>query len=130
MTNTGYVSYGPTTAQGMSKSSITTERVDLMEKDLLIHPGEILKEEFLEPHGISANKLAQTLGIPTNRITAIINGTRRITGETAILLGHAFATSPEFWLNLQMRHDLDLARMTVSAEAIRNADHFAKGMAA
>ncbi|MCB8879352.1 HigA family addiction module antidote protein [Acidisoma cellulosilytica] len=101
-----------------------------MDKTLLIHPGEILKEEFLEPHGISANKLAQNLGIPTNRITAIINGTRRITGETAILLGHAFATSPEFWLNLQLRYDLDVARMTVSADAIRNADHFAQSMAA
>ena len=80
-----------------------------MEKDLLIHPGEILKEEFLVPLGVSANRLASTLGFPTNRITAIINGTRRVTGETAILLGHAFGTSPEFWLNLQMRHDLDLA---------------------
>ena len=101
-----------------------------MEKDLLIHPGEILKEEFLVPLGVSANRLASTLGFPTNRITAIINGTRRVTGETAILLGHAFGTSPEFWLNLQMRHDLDLASITVSPEAIRNADKFAQGIAA
>ena len=101
-----------------------------MNKDLLIHPGEILKEEFLLPLGISANRLATSLGIPTNRITAIIHGTRRITGETAILLGHAFGTTPEFWLNLQLRHDLDLATMTVSAEAIQNADQFAQSIAA
>ncbi len=98
-----------------------------MDKDLLIHPGEILKEEFLLPLGVSANRLASSLGIPTNRITAIINGTRRITGETAILLAHAFRTSPQFWLNLQLRYDLDFARMTVSPEAIRNADEFAEG---
>jgi len=101
-----------------------------MDKDLLIHPGEILKEEFLLPLGVSANRLASSLGVPTNRITAIINGTRRITGETAILLGHAFGTSPEFWLNLQLRHDLDVATMTVSPEAIRKADQFAQGIAA
>lgn len=101
-----------------------------MDQDLLIHPGEILKEEFLEPHGISANRLAQSLGVPTNRITAIINGTRRITGETAILLGHAFATSPEFWLTLQLRFDLDQSRRNLSPEAVGRADDFARGMAA
>ncbi len=98
-----------------------------MENDLLIHPGEILKEVFLLPLGVSANRLASSLAVPTNRITAIINGTRRLTGETAILLGRAFRTSPEFWLQLPLRHDLDLARMTVSPEAIRNADEFAEG---
>jgi addiction module HigA family antidote len=70
------------------------------------------------------------LGIPTNRITAIMNGSRRITGETAILLGHAFGTTPQFWLNLQLRYDLDVATATVSAEAIRKADGFARSIAA
>jgi addiction module HigA family antidote len=97
-----------------------------MDNDLLIHPGEILKEEFLIPLNVSANRLATHLGIPANRITSIINGTRGITGETAILLGHAFSTTPEFWLNLQARYELDRALVIVSPEAIRHADEFAK----
>jgi addiction module HigA family antidote len=64
--------------------------------------------------------------VPTNRITAIINGTRGITGETAFLLGHAFGTTPEFWINLQARYELDAARDRVKQEAIRSADAFAR----
>lgn len=101
-----------------------------MENGLLIHPGEILKEEFLEPTKLSANRLAKALRIPTNRITDIINGDRRITGDTAILLGHAFNTTPEFWLNLQSRHDLDLARLKVSQDAIRGAEALSRELAA
>jgi addiction module HigA family antidote len=97
-----------------------------MDPTLVIHPGEILKEEFLAPHGLSANRLAKALRIPTNRITEIINGGRRISGDTAILLGHAFGTTPEFWLNLQSRHDLDVARTKISPEAISAADAFAR----
>lgn len=67
-----------------------------LEARLLIHPGEILKEEFLVPFGLSANRLAKAIGVPTNRITEIVNGTRGITGETAVLLGHAFGTTPGF----------------------------------
>ena len=80
-----------------------------MDPRLLIHPGEILKEEFLVPFGLSSNRLAKAIGVPTNRITEIVNGTRGITGETAVLLGHAFGTTPEFWLNLQSRYELDVA---------------------
>ncbi len=74
-----------------------------MDSNALIHPGEVLKEEFLILYGLSANRLARAIGVPANRITAIINGNRGITGETAVLLGHAFGTTPEFWLNLQSR---------------------------
>lgn len=70
-----------------------------------IHPGEVLREEFMEPLGLSANRLAQAIGVPTHRITAILNGDRGITGETAILLGRALGTTPEFWLNLQSRYE-------------------------
>ncbi len=97
-----------------------------MDESMLIHPGEVLKEEFLEPYALSANRLAKALSIPTNRITEIVNGDRGITGETAILLGHAFGMSPEFWLNLQSRYDLDLANCKVSPDAIRHADEFAR----
>lgn len=97
-----------------------------MDPEMLIHPGEILKEEFLLPYRLSANRLAVALGIPANRITTIVNGERGVTGETAILLGHAFGTTPEFWINLQKRYELDLASTKVSAEAIRRADSFAR----
>ena len=73
-----------------------------------IAPGEILKEEFLEPMGISAYRLAKSVNIPQSRISAIINGTRRITADTAMRFAKAFGTTPQFWLNLQMRYDLDM----------------------
>ena len=78
------------------------------------------------PYGLSANRLATAIGIPTNRITSIINGDRAITGETAMLLGHAFNTSPEFWVNMQARYELDVARTTVRQEFISLADKFAR----
>ena len=101
-----------------------------MDADMLIHPGEVLKEEFLEPHGLSASRLAQAMGVPVNRVTHIINGHRGITAETAILLAHAFGTSPEFWLNLQARYDLDVANGEVSPERIRGADSLARELCA
>jgi addiction module HigA family antidote len=73
-----------------------------------IHPGEHLAEELKEI-GMSAAELARQLGVPTNRITGIINGQRAITGDTALRLGHFFGTSPEFWLNLQSLYELRLA---------------------
>lgn len=82
-----------------------------MEKTLLIHPGEILKEEFLDPLGISQSQLAEKAAVPAMRISEIVRGRRGITADTALGLAEAFGTSPEFWLNLQMRYDLDLARL-------------------
>jgi addiction module HigA family antidote len=90
-----------------------------------IHPGEILVEEFLKPYGITANRLALAIGVPANRIAAIVKGERGITGETAILLGHVFRTSPEFWLNLQARYELELANTSVSADRVSRADKLA-----
>jgi len=77
-----------------------------------IHPGEILKEEFMVPYGLSANKLAARLDVPTNRLTSIIAGTRAITADTALRLAAAFDTTPEFWMNLQDHYDLNIARQT------------------
>ena len=73
-----------------------------------IHPGEILADE-LEELGISATALGPELGVPTNRITQIINGQRAITAETALRLGQWFGTSADFWLNLQKQYELRLA---------------------
>lgn len=75
-----------------------------------IHPGEILITEFLEPMGISANRLAKHIAVPANRITSIIKGQRGITGDTALRLSKALGTSPEFWLNLQCHFDLERAK--------------------
>jgi addiction module HigA family antidote len=70
------------------------------------HPGEVLREEFLEPLGIPQTALAAKLGIPVQRINEIVNGKRGITPETAWLFAGAFGTTPEFWMNLQAAHDL------------------------
>jgi addiction module HigA family antidote len=75
-----------------------------------IHPGEILLEEFLKPLDMTMNRLAVELHVPPNRITQIVAGVRGITGETALRLARYFGTSPEFWLNLQARYDLETAR--------------------
>ncbi len=76
-----------------------------------IHPGEILLEEFMKPSEppLNANMLARALGVPANRITAILKGERGITGDTAVRLGTFFDTSPEFWMNLQKTYELRLA---------------------
>ena len=70
------------------------------------HPGVILKEEFLDPSGISQVALALHLGVPVQRVNEIIRGKRGITPETAWLLSQAFNTTPELWINLQASHDL------------------------
>jgi len=70
------------------------------------HPGEILREEFLVPLGMTQVELADHLQIPLQRINGIVRGKRSVTPATAWLLAQAFSTSPEFWLNLQAAHDL------------------------
>jgi antitoxin HigA-1 len=73
-----------------------------------IHPGEILKEEFLEPMGISQYRLAKDISVPPRRINEIVHGKRSITADTALRLGRFFTMSPHFWLNLQTRYDLEV----------------------
>ncbi|MDR3703140.1 MAG: HigA family addiction module antitoxin [Candidatus Sulfopaludibacter sp.] len=77
-----------------------------------IHPGEHLAEELREL-GMSAAELGRKLGVPTNRITGILNGQRAITGDTALRLAHFFGTSGEFWLNLQSLYELRMAQKKV-----------------
>ncbi len=74
-----------------------------------VHPGEILQKEFLEPMGLSQNKLAIALHVPTRRINEIVLAKRSITADTALRLARYFRTSPQFWLGLQMDYELDLA---------------------
>lgn len=77
-----------------------------MKKIPNIHPGEILKEEFLVPFQVSAYKLAKETRIPPTRISQIIKGRRSITADTALRISKFFGTTPDFWLGLQMEYDL------------------------
>ena len=86
----------------MSKSQTITD-----EKLHNIHPGEVLKEEFLVPLNISAYRLAKDINIPQTRISEIIHGKRSITADTAIRFSKFFGTTAEFWLNLQNLYDLE-----------------------
>jgi len=76
---------------------------------LRTHPGEVLRQEYLVALGLSAPALAKEPGVPANRLTEIIRGTRDATADTAIRLGRHFGTDPRFWLNLQTAHDLSKA---------------------
>ena len=89
----------------MSKSVTTTNPLPP------IHPGEVLGEEFLAELNLSATAFAKHLGVPPNRITRVIAGQSAITADTAFLLSAALGTTPDFWLNLQSRFDLETARM-------------------
>ena len=80
-----------------------------MKTENLIHPGEILQEEFMTPMGISQKKLAIELRIPVTRVSEIVNERRGITADTAVRLGTFFGTGPEFWTNLQTNYDLGIA---------------------
>jgi len=73
-----------------------------------IHPGEILLEEFLKPMRISQYRIAKDISVPPRRINEIVHGKRSITADTALRLGKFFGISPQFWLNLQTRYDLEI----------------------
>ncbi|MEW6351337.1 MAG: HigA family addiction module antitoxin [Thermodesulfobacteriota bacterium] len=75
-----------------------------------VHPGETLMEDLMKPLGLSRKRLAQALGVDGRRINEIVSGRRSITGDTALRLARYFGTSPEFWMNLQARYDLETAK--------------------
>ncbi|MBX3508666.1 MAG: HigA family addiction module antidote protein [Parvibaculum sp.] len=89
-----------------------------MAKIAPIHPGEVLAEDFMKPLGLSANALAQKLGVPANRISAIVGGRRDISPDTALRLERAFGSSAEFWLSLQARYDLETARYQIDKKEL------------
>ncbi len=78
-----------------------------------VHPGEVLRDEFLEPMGLSVYKLANAIKVPRSRANDVVRGKRAITTDTALRLGLYFKMSPEFWINLQTRFNLDVAGRTV-----------------
>jgi len=78
-----------------------------------ITPGEILREDFMKPMGISINRLSRDLAVPPNRISAIVNGKRAITADTALRLQRYFGVEAQFWLNLQSEYDLRIVRRQI-----------------
>ena len=84
-----------------------------------VHPGEVLLEEFLEPLGISQNRLAREIGVPPRRINEIVLGKRSVTPDTALRLSRYFGTSSRFWLGLQMDYDLEETEREKSAKIRR-----------
>ena len=88
-----------------------------------VHPGEILREEFLLPLGITQYRLAKAVGVDARRIHAIVHGQRSITAETALLLSRFFDNSATFWMGLQAQHDLEVARDRLAARLDAVAAH-------
>ena len=87
----------------------------MIENNILdpINPGEILREDFLEPLGISINQLSRDLSVPPNRISEIVNGKRAITADTALRLQRYFGIEAQFWLNLQTEYDLRIMKRKI-----------------
>lgn len=106
----------------INRDDLDSGRVDLsdaVDSDAsplaLMHPGEILREEFLEPLGISAYKLAKDINVPLTRITAILDGKRGITADTALRLARYFRMSEAFWANLQAGYELKIAKQELGS---------------
>jgi addiction module HigA family antidote len=91
----------------MSKSSTTTDRI------AVIHPGEVLMEDFIEGFGITQHRLAVVIGVPPRRINEIVHGKRGITADTAVRLSRYFGTTAEFWMNLQTHYELRIERQAL-----------------
>ena len=91
-----------------------------MAKRAPIHPGNVLLQEFLNELGITSYALAKSIGVPTNRVTGIVNGDRSITADTALRFGRFFGNSPEFWMNLQMHYDLEVAERSTGRQILRD----------
>ena len=96
-----------------------------------VHPGEILRDEFLTPMEISVYRLAQAIKVSRPRLNDIVLGRRGITTDTALRLGRYFGMTPEFWINLQTRYDLDVAERTTRRQIERKVEpHVALGATA
>ncbi len=94
-----------------------------------VHPGEILREDFMKPLGLTVNRLALDLHVPATRIGEIVHERRRVTADTALRLARYFKTNPEFWLSLQNFYDLEVTRRSSSASEIERHVHPAPAMA-
>jgi antitoxin HigA-1 len=94
-----------------------------------VHPGEILREEFMVPLGLSMNKMAMALRVPVTRIADIVNQRRGISADTALRFARFFNNSPAFWMNLQTRYDLEVAEDEIAAQVDRDVRPLEAGAA-
>lgn len=91
-----------------------------------IHPGEVLQEEFLGPLEVTQYRLAKGINVPPRRINEIVHGERAVSADTALRLARYFGTSPEFWLNLQLRYSLEVTADAIAREIEREVQPFTK----
>jgi len=91
-----------------------------------IHPGEVLVSEFLEPLGISQYRLAKDIGVTPRRINEIVHGRRSITADTALRLSHFFDMEAQFWLNLQARYDMEVAKEELHDKIVKEVRPFSR----
>jgi addiction module HigA family antidote len=89
------------------------------DRGIPIHPGEFLREEFMEPLGLSANALALALHVPVTRISKIVRERCDITADTALRLGQYFGTTPDFWMNMQARYELESAKDAAGKQILK-----------
>jgi addiction module HigA family antidote len=94
-----------------------------------IHPGEVLREDFIKPLDLSVNRVALDLRVPATRIAEIVRGARAITADTALRLARYFKTSPQFWMNLQRDYELQMVEDAKSADISRDVQPLAVRMA-
>ena len=106
----------------MSKSATTMTNRRGRKTFAPVHPGEVIAADYLEPLGMSQYALAKALGLTQARVSEIVRGKRAITPETALRLARYFATSAEFWLNMQAHYDLEVARDALGAEIERTVE--------
>ncbi len=95
-----------------------------MKKNTPIHPGEILREEFIKPMGLSQYRLAKSINVPPRRINEIVHEKRAITADTALRLGRFFGISAEFWVSLQARYDLDREKTRLGKRLAREVEPY------
>lgn len=93
-----------------------------------IHPGEILQEEFLKPLKLTEYRVAKDISVPPRRINEIVHGERAITADTALRLGRYFKMSPEFWINLQSRYELELQKDVLQKKLEKEVKIFSFGI--
>jgi addiction module HigA family antidote len=91
-------------------------------KNIISHPGEILKEEFLDDMGVSVYALSKAINVPRSRMNDIVLGRRGITADTAVRLGRFFDTDPQSWINMQSYYDVVLAESTLDTSSIKTID--------
>ncbi len=122
MINGAFVSSGPQKGQNTSRSSITIEMEFMMFKNGMrpIHPGEILREEYLTPLGMSVNALSTHLHVPATRMNEIVRERRGITPDTALRLAAFFGGDASSWLNLQQAYDLKSVEPQVAARILKD----------